>query len=112
MSRKGEIYRAAREAARELRNNPTEAEKRVWEILKNRQIKNCKFLRQHPLFFHNNYKLYFYIPDFYCHELRLVIEIDGKIHSRQLKYDAERDLLFQDHQIIVLRICNEDMTSI
>ena len=108
MSRKGEIYRTARETARELRNNPTKAEKRVWEILKNRQIENCKFLRQHPLFFNNNQKLSFYIPDFYCHELKLAIEIDGKIHSKQQNYDTERDLLFQDHQINVLRISNEE----
>ena len=112
MSRRSEIYKSARGAARELRNSPTEAEKRVWDILKNRQIGNFKFLRQHPLFFNNNQKLTFFIPDFYCYELSLVIEIDGEIHCKQKSYDKQRDLLFQDNQIHVLRIDNEETKNV
>ena len=58
--------------ARELRKNFTPEEKKVWEVLKNRNFNNLKFRRQHVL--------QGFVVDFYCHELKLAIEIDGKIH--------------------------------
>lgn len=58
--------------ARELRQTQTEAEKLLWQLLRNRQIANAKFRRQHPI---NHY-----IADFYCNEHKLVIELDGSQH--------------------------------
>ena len=58
--------------AEELRKNMTPAEEIMWGMLKGNQFE-VKFRRQHPLFL--------YIADFYCHELKLVIEIDGSIHD-------------------------------
>lgn len=64
------------EKARENRKNQTEAENKIWnEILKDRQLKNYKFLRQKPL---DNF-----IADFYCAELMLVIEVDGGYHKKE-----------------------------
>ncbi len=66
-------YNAAlKEYARILRNNMTNAEKATWRMLKGKQLKGYDFHRQKPI---GNY-----IADFYCYDLRLVIEIDGITH--------------------------------
>jgi len=60
--------------ARSLRNNPTRAEKRIWyELLSKKRFGGYKFLRQRPIDR--------FIVDFYCKELLLAIEIDGKSHE-------------------------------
>lgn len=64
-----------KEQARDLRNNSTEAESILWKRLKGKQIKGYDFHRQKPLLY--------YIVDFYCHELNLIIELDGKIHLNE-----------------------------
>ncbi len=60
--------------AKALRQQMTNAEKRVWEMLRGKKILGLKFRSQHPM--------YFFIADFYCHQLKLVIEIDGGIHQQ------------------------------
>ena len=75
-----------------------------------------KFLRQHPIYYRigNNW-VDFYIDDFYCSELKLIIELDGKIHERNKEYDSERDSKLLNKGIYVQRIKNEelqDMNSI
>jgi ATP-dependent helicase HrpA/adenine-specific DNA-methyltransferase len=65
--------------ARALRRSSTDAEALLWSHLRNRQFHRFKFRRQVPLGR--------YIVDFYCHELRLVIELDGGQHSEE----ADRD---------------------
>jgi len=63
-----------KEKARTLRNNPTPAEKIFWNALRRMPFyKSLKFNRQKPI--------EPYIVDFYCHRLRLVIEIDGDSHG-------------------------------
>lgn len=57
--------------AKKLRENPTQAEEVMWLSLINNQLDGYKFRRQHPLLN--------YVADFYCHQLKLVIEIDGGI---------------------------------
>lgn len=88
---------------RDLRNNPTDAEKYLWRELKNRQLCGRKFRRQHSV---GNY-----IIDFYCPEEKLAIEVDGEQHSygEQLKYDEERTRYLQTFGIVVLRIKNTDV---
>jgi very-short-patch-repair endonuclease len=89
------------EVARENRRNQTMAEKKMWSILENRQIKNYKFLRQKPL---NNF-----IVDFYCAELMLVIEIDGDPHLKQREYDMLRSRELKKHGIKVIRYRNKEI---
>jgi very-short-patch-repair endonuclease len=69
-----------------MRRNPTPSEARLWEYLGRRQAACFKFRRQHVVAG--------YIVDFYCPELRLVIEVDGPIHAERMHEDAarERDL--------------------
>jgi len=60
---------------------------------------NLKFRRQHIL--------QGFVVDFYCHKLRLAIEIDGKIHLKQKEYDALRQKLIEEKEITFIRITNE-----
>ncbi len=91
--------------AREFRKNPTKSEKIMWNALRNRQFLNLKFRRQ---FLKDGYLI-----DFYCHELRLAVEIDGSIHleKEQAKYDEERQKIIEQNNIRFIRINSETIES-
>ena len=75
-----------RSIARQLRKQPTRSEHILWQAIRKRQLGGLRFLRQHPIGPT--------IVDFYCHEKRLAVEVDGGIHkNRDVK---ERDLVRQD----------------
>jgi very-short-patch-repair endonuclease len=75
------------ELCRELRQRETQAEKILWNHLRNRQL-GQKFLRQHPIYVTSTFgRNLYYIPDFYCHREKLVIEADGPIHLFKKDYD-------------------------
>ncbi|NVO00799.1 MAG: endonuclease domain-containing protein [Geobacteraceae bacterium] len=89
--------------ARDNRNNPTKAESKIWkEILRMRQFAQYKFLRQKPIGG--------YIVDFYCSELRLVIEIDGDSHVETIEYDLERTRFLNALGLQVIRYTNDEVT--
>ena len=89
--------------AHDLRHNETNAEKKLWQLIRNRQINGRKFRRQHAI---ANYVL-----DFYCHECKLAIELDGSIHDlkENKQYDAARTNVLNELQITVLRFRNEEV---
>jgi len=88
--------------ARENRSNPTKAETRIWQkVLRMRQFAQYKFLRQKPIGG--------YIVDFYCSELRLVIEIDGESHAETVEYDFERTQFLNALGLRVIRYTNDDI---
>jgi very-short-patch-repair endonuclease len=91
--------------ARRLRKPLTPAENTLWQMLRNRGLLGLKFRRQHPLGP--------FIADFYCHELCLVIEIDGPIHEQELikQYDKERERYLSALGLIVIQFTNEDVMS-
>ena len=91
------------ESARELRNNPTDAERRLWQTLKRRQISGVKFRRQQPIGP--------YIVDFVCFERRVVVEVDGGQHSEQLHYDEQRTRWLEAQGYRVLRFWNNDVLA-
>ncbi len=91
------------ELAKDLRNNMTLSEEKLWSVLRMKQVSGYKFRCQHPL--------YRYILDFYCHEKRLAIEIDGKIHDSQKEYDRYRDEFMMSIGINTLRIKDEDVLN-
>ena len=99
----------AKRAARDLRRRQTEAEAKLWAILRDRRFFGKKFLRQHPIIFYYQFRERFFVADFYCHESRLVIEIDGKIHDFQKDYDQLRDHIINDLGITVVRFKNEEI---
>ncbi|QOJ27891.1 MAG: endonuclease domain-containing protein [Ignavibacteriales bacterium] len=97
---------------RELRKRITPAESAVWEIVRNRKFNNLKFLRQPPII-HNliNGQLYYFIADFYCAKLKLVIEIDGASHNESKDYDLMRDTILTEYGLTTLRIKNDDAVN-
>ena len=99
----------ARHLARQLRSNPTKAEKVLWEELRNKQFMGYKFLFQHPIFYKKDDGLKFFIADFYCHKLRLIIEVDGGIHENQREYDRIRTELLVSKEMKVIRFKNKEV---
>ena len=91
--------------ARILRENMTEPEKMLWERLSKNQIEGLKFRRQHPILF--------YIADFYCHALHLIIEIDGGYHDtiEQKVKDDERTEHLKSNGITLIRFSNEEVLN-
>ncbi|WP_298440234.1 endonuclease domain-containing protein [Geobacter sp.] len=88
--------------ARENRANPTKAENRIWnKVLRQRQLANYKFLRQKPI---NNF-----IVDFYCSELRLVVEVDGDSHVGAEEYDEQRSRILAAYGLTVVRYTNGEV---
>jgi len=88
--------------AEELRNRMTHAEELLWNYLKNNKW-GYKFRRQHPISL--------YVADFYCHQLKLIIEIDGSIH--QLEDIKRNDATIENHLkklgLKIVRFKNEDV---
>lgn len=98
------------EFCRQLRNNQTSAEKRLWNELRRRNVNGEKFLRQFPLFTISGFgKRSFYIADFYSAKSKLVIEVDGPIHLLKKEYDANRDLVMQSWGFNILRFTNDEV---
>lgn len=91
--------------ARKLRSSMTDAEVKLWQHLRMRQIGGVKFLRQRPI---GNY-----ILDFYASETKLVIEVDGGQHYEEdgLEYDKMRDAYLKGLNLKVLRISNLDVLN-
>jgi len=88
---------------RRLRKNATDAERKLWSILRSRQMSDLKFLRQ--------YRVGPYTLDFYCPERRLAIEVDGGQHADICgqQHDAHRDKYLKDLHIRVIRFWNNDV---
>ena len=89
--------------ARNLRKNSTIQERRLWNLLKNRQFYNLKFKRQQPV---GNY-----IADFICKEAKIIIEIDGGQHneSKNIDYDKTRTEFLNNLGYKVIRFWNNEI---
>ncbi len=87
---------------RELRKNQTDAERKMWSILRREQM-GVRFFRQ--------YSVSMYVLDFYCPSKRLAIEIDGGQHAeaKHRTHDARRTEYLQAHDIFVLRFWNNEV---
>lgn len=106
-SREREMYFGAKpnlfKLAITMRNNPTDAEKSLWKDLKKFRLEGLIFRRQHPIDI--------FIADFYCHQLKLVIEVDGEIHSNEFEseHDYGRTGDLEKFGITVIRFTNKDV---
>ena len=89
-----------KQKARELRAKQTKAEGFLWELLRNRQLGDAKFRRNH--------QFGDYICDFYCHEAKLVIECDGEVHNtpERRELDRKRDIYLRSQGLTILRFEN------
>ena len=90
---------------RQLRKEGTPAEEVLWEVLRNRQLEQLKFRRQHVI--------ETFIMDFYCAEHKLAIEIDGSVHAEknQKEYDAFRQKVIEELGVRVLRFTNDEVLN-
>ena len=88
---------------RDMRKNATSAESWLWHFLRNRQFGGYKFRRQHV------YRGY--ILDFYCHEAKLAIELDGSGHleEAQVEYDRDRTAALNICGLRIIRFWNNDV---
>lgn len=89
--------------AKENRYKPTHAEVLLWEALKDKQLGQHKFRRQHPVGR--------FILDFYCHARRLAVELDGGYHDdpHQKAHDQLRTAELARLGIREIRFRNRDV---
>ncbi|WPC35608.1 endonuclease domain-containing protein [Acinetobacter sp. YWS30-1] len=89
--------------AKFMRHTATDAEHLMWQILRAKRFMNLKFRRQHVI--------EPYIVDFYCHEIGLVIELDGSQHGTDdaMEYDAERTKFLEALGLRVVRYWNNEV---
>ncbi len=90
-----------KQRSRDLRKNLTDAEQKLWQKLRNKQIYGNKFRRQFVL---GNY-----IVDFICLDKRLIIEVDGGQHMENVSYDSQRDEWLKNQNFKVLRFWNNQV---
>jgi len=89
-----------KERSRKLRTEQTKAEEVLWQELRNKKM-GFKFKRQ--------FAIGKFIVDFYCHELKLIIELDGPIHDEQKEYDKKREEWLKNQRHHVVRFKNDEV---
>jgi len=99
----GKLYndKSLQQLRRKLRTGPTDAERYLWQRVKNKQMLGLRFLRQ--------YGVGNYILDFYCPLIRLAIELDGGQHADNKEADESRTAFLKSQDITVLRFWNNDI---
>ena len=91
--------------ARALRSSMTLAEILLWSELRSKKVEGYKFRRQQPILD--------YITDFYCHDLNLIIEVDGEVHSlpEQVEKDKSRDKILKINGYNILHLSNHEIET-
>jgi len=89
--------------AKQNRQNPTDAEDKLWQLVRNRNIDGYKFRRQHPVSG--------FIPDFVCLNRNLIVEIDGGYHNEneQNIFDSARENWLKEYGFEIIRFTNEEV---
>ncbi len=96
-----DLWRVLRPIMRELRREQTPAEKRLWRVIRKRQVDGFKFRRQYPI--------ERFIVDFYNSDARLIIEVDGPTHEYTQVEDQARQQFLELLDYTVLRFTNEQV---
>ena len=89
------------QVARRLRRSQTDAERRLWNQLRDRQLRGAKFRRQVPIDR--------YVVDFCCIERKLVVELDGGQHAERAEEDAQRTAFLERCGYRVTRFWNPEV---
>lgn len=95
-------WKILKENARDNRKNPTEAEEKLWQEIRNQKL-GFKFRRQHAISR--------FIVDFVCIERKLVVEVDGLIHEQQKREDKEREDIIRGEGFSVIRFTNDEVLN-
>jgi very-short-patch-repair endonuclease len=98
-----ELWAKLKPLAREMRHVTTHAEERLWQRLRNRRVQDAKFRRQHAIDR--------FIVDFYCADVRLIIEVDGVLHQYTPDEDALRQEFLESIGLIVVRFTNDEVLN-
>jgi very-short-patch-repair endonuclease len=91
----------AAQRARKLRHQATYPERKLWQILRNRQIAGLKFRRQYPIGP--------YVADFCCTEAKLIVEVDGNSHIGRRTVDLTRHRWLERQGMTVMRVTNDQV---
>lgn len=89
--------------AKHLRRNMTKAERVFWNAVRKNKVRGLQFRRQQVIDG--------YIADFYCNQMRLVVELDGEVHDRQKEYDQHREDVIKRRGIRVMRFRNGEVLA-
>ena len=84
-----------------MRGQPTAAEFKLWEAIRNRKLNGFRFRRQHAVGR--------FIVDFYCADAKLAVEVDGQIHEKGREEDDARDVFLQSRGLRVMRFANQQV---
>ncbi len=95
-------WRALQDRVLEMRKNPTEAEEKLWQLLR-KNLTGYHFRRQHIVGR--------FVVDFVCLEKSLIVEVDGDIHDCQVSEDQERTEFLSENGFRVIRFRNEEITG-
>ena len=89
--------------AQEMRKNPTGSEKALWNILSKFRHKGYIFRRQHPVDI--------FIADFYCHKLKLIVEVDRNVHDsdQAAEHDDGRSAELEKYGLSIIRFTNDQV---
>src|SRR4051794_1903713 len=96
-----DLWAKLKPLVQEKRKNPTLAENRLWLRFRNGGIGGFRFRRQHAI--------EPFIVDFYCPQARLVVEVDGPIHERQVEADRFRQEMLEACGLTVIRFKNDEV---
>jgi very-short-patch-repair endonuclease len=88
---------------RQARRDSTPAERRLWSRLRARQLNGAKFRRQ--------VWLGPFVADFFCADVRLIVEVDGDTHADQIDYDERRTKWLAREGFRVFRVTNSDVMN-
>ena len=100
---KPDLWEKLKPIAHEKRHKPTPAEKEFWKYLKNRQLLDFIFRRQHCIGP--------FIVDFYCYKAKLIVEIDGEIHQYRPEEDKIRQEYLESLRLRILRFSNHNVLN-
>ncbi|XWK90026.1 MAG: endonuclease domain-containing protein [Phormidium sp.] len=98
-----ELWQKLKPLGRQMRCEPTPAEEKLWQKLRNKQLLGFKFRRQHSIDR--------FIVDFYCGQANLIIEVDGSIHEYTQMEDAIRQEFLESLGFRVIRFRNEEVLN-
>ena len=99
--REARFQRLLKIRSRQLRKEATPAEVSLWQILRNRKVTGLKFRRQQ--------RLGRFVADFFCAEVKLVVELDGAVHENQADRDAAREEVLERGEVTILRFKNGEV---
>ena len=96
---------------RQLRKNQTPAEAELWSVLRKKQLDGIKFYRQHPIKYQYQNRDSFFIADFFTHQNKIIIELDGPVHEYRVPYDVERTHILSMMGYKVIRFANDEVLT-